>query len=69
MYNADLVLIMLWRSYMYMYMTFKFYFQLFELMNFLAENFVFLYIGVSIFTFQYQYWNVGFIFASVVSFY
>lgn len=41
--------------------------QLFELMNFLAENFVFLYIGVSIFTFQYQRWHAGFIFASVFS--
>ncbi|KAL5004134.1 hypothetical protein ScPMuIL_017590 [Solemya velum] len=38
--------------------------QLFELTNFLAENFVFLYIGVSIFTFEAQEWHAGFIFAS-----
>ncbi|XP_064615656.1 sodium/hydrogen exchanger 6-like [Liolophura sinensis] len=35
--------------------------QLFDLLNFLAENFVFLYIGVSIFTFQPQKWHLAFI--------
>jgi hypothetical protein len=43
-------------------------FQLFELMNFLAENFVFLYIGVSVFTFENVKWNAWFILASFVSF-
>ncbi|XP_013067640.1 sodium/hydrogen exchanger 9-like isoform X7 [Biomphalaria glabrata] len=38
--------------------------QLFELMNFLSENFVFLYIGVSIFTFEPNKWHAGFIFAT-----
>ncbi|KAH9512783.1 Sodium/hydrogen exchanger 9 [Bulinus truncatus] len=37
---------------------------LFELMNFLSENFVFLYIGVSIFTFEPHKWHAGFIFAA-----
>ncbi|ESO98871.1 hypothetical protein LOTGIDRAFT_81744, partial [Lottia gigantea] len=35
--------------------------QLFELANFLAENFVFLYIGVSVFTFELAKWHAGFI--------
>ncbi|KAK3096145.1 hypothetical protein FSP39_023689 [Pinctada imbricata] len=38
--------------------------QLFELMNFLAENFVFLYIGVAVFTFHSQHWHPGFIFSA-----
>lgn len=42
--------------------------QLFELMNFLAENFVFLYIGVAVFTFHSQQWNPLFILAALVSF-
>ncbi|KAL8574823.1 hypothetical protein ACOMHN_031930 [Nucella lapillus] len=41
--------------------------QLFELANFLAENFVFLYIGVSVFTLQPLKWHAGFIMASFVS--
>ena len=42
--------------------------QLFELANFLAENFVFLYIGVSVFTLQPLRWHAGFILSSFVSF-
>ncbi|KAK3596908.1 hypothetical protein CHS0354_031687 [Potamilus streckersoni] len=38
--------------------------QLFEIGNFLAENFVFLYIGVSVFTLQKTKWDPGFIFAA-----
>ncbi|RUS82308.1 hypothetical protein EGW08_009940 [Elysia chlorotica] len=41
--------------------------QLFELMNFLSENFVFLYIGVSVFTFEPHRWHAGFIFASFLA--
>ncbi|GFO48947.1 sodium/hydrogen exchanger [Plakobranchus ocellatus] len=41
--------------------------QLFELMNFLSENFVFLYIGVSIFTFEPHRWHAGFISASFLA--
>ncbi|XP_059156900.1 sodium/hydrogen exchanger 6-like isoform X3 [Physella acuta] len=41
--------------------------QLFEVMNFLCENFVFLYIGVSIFTFEALKWHAGFIFASFMA--
>lgn len=41
--------------------------QLFELMNFLAENFVFLYIGVAVFTFHSQKWNPFFILAALIS--
>ncbi|ESN94373.1 hypothetical protein HELRODRAFT_119364, partial [Helobdella robusta] len=33
--------------------------ELFSLMNFLMENFVFTYIGVSTFTFQYHSWDAG----------
>ncbi|XP_041355258.1 sodium/hydrogen exchanger 9-like isoform X8 [Gigantopelta aegis] len=39
--------------------------ELFQLTGFLSENFVFLYIGVSIFTFQYQKWHAGFIFSAL----
>ncbi|XP_012942266.1 sodium/hydrogen exchanger 9 [Aplysia californica] len=41
--------------------------QLFELMNFLSENFVFLYIGVSIFTFERHKWHAGFIFSAFLA--
>ncbi|OWF52324.1 Sodium/hydrogen exchanger 7 [Mizuhopecten yessoensis] len=41
--------------------------QLFELTNFLAENFVFLYVGVSIFTFHAQKWHAGFIFSTFLA--
>ena len=44
------------------------FFQLFELMNFMSENFVFLYIGVSVFTFENVEWNGWFILGSFVSF-
>ncbi|GAB1605902.1 sodium/hydrogen exchanger 9-like isoform X4 [Argonauta hians] len=40
--------------------------QLFELCNFLSENFVFLYIGVSVFTFQGMKWHALFIFSAFV---
>ncbi|KAK7075376.1 Sodium/hydrogen exchanger 9, partial [Halocaridina rubra] len=33
----------------------------FELLNFLSENFIFCYIGVSMFTFDHLNWDVGFI--------
>ncbi|XP_031575309.1 sodium/hydrogen exchanger 9-like [Actinia tenebrosa] len=35
--------------------------QTFELMNFLAENFIFTYIGLSVFAFASHQWNLGFI--------
>ena len=35
--------------------------QTFELLNFLAENFIFSYIGLSVFLFNYHQWNFGFI--------
>ncbi|XP_076453860.1 sodium/hydrogen exchanger 9-like [Babylonia areolata] len=41
--------------------------QLFELANFLAENFVFLYIGVSVFTLQPLQWHPGFIMSSFLA--
>ncbi|XP_068966803.1 sodium/hydrogen exchanger 6 isoform X6 [Bombus flavifrons] len=37
--------------------------QLFELLNFLAENFIFSYIGVTMFTFPKHHFDPGFIFA------
>ena len=44
------------------------YLQTFGLLNFLAENFIFSYIGLSVFTFGRHKWNVGFICWSFVSF-
>ncbi|XP_076435447.1 sodium/hydrogen exchanger 6-like isoform X2 [Babylonia areolata] len=41
--------------------------QLFELSNFLAENFVFLYIGVSVFTLQPLKWHAGFILSAFLA--
>ncbi|CAD5117324.1 DgyrCDS6110 [Dimorphilus gyrociliatus] len=41
--------------------------ELFDLLNFLMENFVFLYIGVSIFTFQDHKWDARYILASVAA--
>ncbi|XP_059483253.1 sodium/hydrogen exchanger 6 isoform X3 [Neocloeon triangulifer] len=38
--------------------------KLFELLNFLAENFIFCYIGVSMFTFPKHHFDVGFIVAA-----
>ncbi|KAJ1527170.1 hypothetical protein ONE63_008701 [Megalurothrips usitatus] len=40
--------------------------QLFELMNFLAENFIFSYIGVSMFTFPKHHFDPGFIIAGFI---
>lgn len=42
--------------------------RLFELLNFLAENFIFCYIGVSMFTFPKHHFDPGFIFSGFVSF-
>ncbi|CAH8449805.1 unnamed protein product [Heterobilharzia americana] len=39
----------------------------FELLNFLSENFVFAYIGVSTFTFRHHYWDVRFVFIALFS--
>ncbi|XP_014661871.1 PREDICTED: sodium/hydrogen exchanger 9-like isoform X2 [Priapulus caudatus] len=41
--------------------------QLFELLNFLSENFIFSYIGVSVFTFSNHHWEVGFIMLAIVA--
>ncbi|XP_076370262.1 sodium/hydrogen exchanger 6-like isoform X2 [Tachypleus tridentatus] len=38
--------------------------QFFELLNFIAESFIFTYIGVSMFTYQKHRWDVGFILVS-----
>jgi len=42
--------------------------QLFELINFLMENFVFTYIGISLFTFRNHSWELWFIVFAIVSF-
>lgn len=41
--------------------------QLFELMNFVAENFIFSYIGVSMFTYKKHHWDLFFIVAAFIS--
>ncbi|GAA55055.1 sodium/hydrogen exchanger 6, partial [Clonorchis sinensis] len=41
--------------------------QFFELLNFLSENFVFAYIGVSTFTYQQHYWDVRFVFIALLA--
>ena len=41
--------------------------DLFELLNFLAENFVFSYMGLSLFTYSNHQWVPGFILFSFVS--
>lgn len=41
--------------------------DLFELVNFFAENFIFSYIGLSLFTFENNQWAPGFILFSLVS--
>ena len=42
--------------------------QTFGLLNFLAESFIFSYMGLSLFTFQHHQWNIGFIAWTFVSF-
>lgn len=42
-------------------------FQLFELLNFLAENFIFSYMGLTLFTFQNHVFNPIFIVGAFVS--
>lgn len=44
------------------------HFQLFHLLNFLMENFVFTYIGVATFTFPKHSWDAGLIMFALVSF-
>ncbi|XP_064638115.1 sodium/hydrogen exchanger 9-like isoform X4 [Lineus longissimus] len=41
--------------------------QLFEVLNFCAENFVFVYIGVATFTFRKHVWDAGFIFIAFLA--
>ncbi|KJE97686.1 solute carrier family 9, variant [Capsaspora owczarzaki ATCC 30864] len=41
--------------------------QFFELLNFLAENFVFSYLGLSLFTFPSHVWRPGFIIVSILA--
>eukprot|EP00117_Sycon_ciliatum_P001592 scpid54116/ scgid7189/ Sodium/hydrogen exchanger 9; Na(+)/H(+) exchanger 9; Solute carrier family 9 member 9 len=41
--------------------------EFFELLNFLAENFVFVYMGLALFSFRYHQWNYGFILFSFLA--
>ena len=41
--------------------------QLFEALNFMAENFIFSYLGVSLFTFSRHYFDIIFIFGAFVA--
>ncbi|GCB60560.1 hypothetical protein scyTo_0011155 [Scyliorhinus torazame] len=41
--------------------------ELFEFMNFMAENFIFCYMGVALFTYQNHIFNALFIFGAVVA--
>lgn len=41
--------------------------ELFELFNFLAENFIFIYIGITLFTFPNQKWDLRFIVLSIIA--
>ncbi|UJR38360.1 hypothetical protein I4U23_031030 [Adineta vaga] len=41
--------------------------DLFELFNFLAENFIFIYIGITLFTFPSQKWDIRFIIISIMA--
>ncbi|XP_054712479.1 sodium/hydrogen exchanger 6-like [Uloborus diversus] len=41
--------------------------QLFELLSFVAENFIFCYIGVSMFTYQKHFWHAGFIVTAFIA--
>ena len=43
--------------------------QTFALLNFLAESFIFSYMGLSLFTFQHHQWKIGFISWTFVSFF
>lgn len=45
-----------------------FFLQLFELLNFLAENFIFSYMGLALFTFQNHIFNPTFVVGAFVSF-
>ena len=41
--------------------------QLFEVLNFMAENFIFSYLGVSMFTFSKHYFDFLFVFGSFLA--
>lgn len=41
--------------------------SLFDMANFIAENFIFAYIGVSMFTFPQHYWSTSFVVMSFVA--
>ena len=49
------------------YFTKYFLLQTFALLNFLAESFIFSYMGLSLFTFENHQWNIGFISWTFVS--
>ena len=51
-----------------LHMFFNISLQAFALLNFLAESFIFSYMGLSLFTFQHHQWNVRFISVTFVSF-